>query len=169
MSGPRRGGSDTGHGGVRAVLPESRWRRLLTIGLLLALICAAVGLIYAGITPGQSEAQFTELYLLNEDRNASDYPTTLSTGESAAILVGVQSHEAGTRSYRVEVVLDNRSVETYELRLRPGQRIERTVTFTPQTPGQSRLTVHLYRGGAADAYASVYLVLTVQDKTPQPD
>ena len=59
-------------------------------------------------TPRQGE-RFTEFYILGSNHLASDYPTNLSVGENATVILGVINHEDAFRYYSVEVWLSNQT------------------------------------------------------------
>jgi uncharacterized membrane protein len=95
---------------VRISFPkdETRSDRVLIVILIVCIVIAACLLVYAVFTPRQGE-RFTEFYILGSNHLASDYPTNLSVGENATIILGVINHEDAFRYYSVEVWLSNQT------------------------------------------------------------
>ncbi|HWR27310.1 MAG TPA: DUF1616 domain-containing protein [Candidatus Thermoplasmatota archaeon] len=87
---------------------ENRIDRLLTIVLGLAILVAIAALMYVIIAPKTGE-KFTEFYLLNTERRADDYPTNLTVGEVASVIIGIVNHEYRPITYTVEVWLINQT------------------------------------------------------------
>jgi uncharacterized membrane protein len=87
---------------------ENRIDRLLTIILGIAIVVAIAALMYVIIAPKTGE-KFTEFYLLNTERRADDYPTNLTVGEDASVIIGVVNHEYRPITYTVEVWLINQT------------------------------------------------------------
>ena len=84
--------------------------RILTIFLLISIILAISALIYVIITPKVGE-RFTEFYILGEEGKAAGYPTNLSVGQNATVIIGIANHEYRRVNYTVEIWLVNASYE----------------------------------------------------------
>lgn len=82
--------------------------RVLSVILIVCIVIAACLLIYAVITPRHGE-RFTEFYVLGPNHLASDYPTNLSAGRNATVVLGVINHEDAFRYYSIEVWLSNQT------------------------------------------------------------
>ena len=63
--------------------------------------------IYAVITPAQSD-RYTELYILNSNGKAQDYPTQFSLANVTPIIVGVVNHEGRMVTYDL-IITQNES------------------------------------------------------------
>jgi len=97
-------------------MPKSgnRIDRLLTIILGIAILVAIAALMYVIITPKTGE-KFTEFYLLNTERRADDYPTNLTAGKAASVIVGITNHEYRPITFTVEVWLINQTIVSNNL------------------------------------------------------
>ncbi len=74
--------------------------KLLTIGLVIAIISSVAVLTYALTVPRTGE-RFTEFYILDSNGTAEDYPTDLSVNESGSVIIGVTNNEHATMTYFV--------------------------------------------------------------------
>jgi uncharacterized membrane protein len=92
-------------------LPKSDHRidKALTLILGAAIIIAVASLIYVIVVPKTGE-KFTEFYLLSTERRAEDYPTNLTIGEEASVIIGIVNHEYQPVTYTVEVWLINQTI-----------------------------------------------------------
>jgi uncharacterized membrane protein len=92
-------------------LPKADHRidKALTLLLGAAIIIAVASLIYVIVVPKTGE-KFTEFYLLNTERRADDYPTNLTVGKAASVIVGIANHEYRPITYTVEVWLINQTI-----------------------------------------------------------
>jgi len=88
--------------------------RILTIGLILAIISFIVISTYVLFTPFKSDS-FTEFYILNEEENIGNYPTFLGLGENATLKIGIINHEHNTKTYTVEIWLTSQTIEFDEI------------------------------------------------------
>jgi len=95
---------------INISLPKADHRidKALTLLLGAAIIIAVVSLIYVIVVPKTGE-KFTEFYLLNTNRQADDYPTNLTVGKEASVIVGIANHEYRPITYTVEVWLINQT------------------------------------------------------------
>jgi uncharacterized membrane protein len=82
--------------------------RVLTIILVISIAASLIALTYVIAVPKQGE-KFTEFYILGPGGKASDYPTNLTVGEEASLIVGIANHEYQTVYYGVEMWLVNAS------------------------------------------------------------
>jgi len=88
----------------------SRLDRALTVILVISIASSLIALAYVIVVPKQGE-EFTEFYILGPGGEAADYPTNLTVGEEASLIVGVANHEYRTVYYGVELWLVNSSFE----------------------------------------------------------
>jgi uncharacterized membrane protein len=88
---------------------EQRIDRALTLILGVAIIIAVTSLAYVIVAPKTGE-KFTEFYLLNAERRADNYPTNLTVGEEASVIIGITDHEYRPITYTVEVWLINQTM-----------------------------------------------------------
>ena len=73
-----------------------------------AIIIAVISLTYVIVVPKTGE-KFTEFYLLNTERRADTYPTNLTMGEDASVIIGIVNHEYQPITYTIEVWLINQT------------------------------------------------------------
>ena len=87
--------------------PETRTDAVLNV-LLAASVVLALGAVSFAIMVPPAGEQFSALYVLTEDDDgelvAGDYPTELTAGESAEIVVGVDNREHDTVAYTLVLV-----------------------------------------------------------------
>jgi uncharacterized membrane protein len=88
---------------------EQRIDKALTLMLGAAIIIAITSLTYVIVVPKTGE-KFTEFYLLSTERRADDYPTNLTVGEEASVIIGIVNHEYRPITYTVEVWLINQTI-----------------------------------------------------------
>jgi len=87
---------------------ENRVDKALTFILAIAIIIAIASVVYVIAVPKAGE-RFTEFYLLNTDRQADNYPTNLTVGEEASVIIGVVNHEYRTITYTIGIWLINQT------------------------------------------------------------
>jgi len=76
----------------------TRSEKILTVGLVIAVISAGFALVYVSFAPRQAE-RFTEFYVL------ASGPNTLRRAEPSYALLGITNHEGVTVDYAIEVNL----------------------------------------------------------------
>lgn len=134
----------------------------LTIVLIVILGVAICATVFIAAFPPPSEP-FTELYLLGPSGKASGYPTNLSVGQNATVVVGVINRENAVVSYRLVSTFNNKTLATNSLTLANGEKWEQPLSFTATKRGASQMvTFNLYKGKDANVYRSVYLFVNVQ-------
>jgi uncharacterized membrane protein len=79
----------------------SRIDRILSIILLIAIIAAVATTVFVIVVPKEGE-KFTEFFILGENQKAADYPTTLLTGQTGTLYIGIGNHEYRPINYTVE-------------------------------------------------------------------
>lgn len=89
---------------------RSRMDRVLSAILVFAII-AAVGTTILVIAVPKEGEKFTEFYILGDKHKAADYPTTLSVGTPASVIIGIGNHEYRNVTYHVETWLVNMSFD----------------------------------------------------------
>jgi uncharacterized membrane protein len=153
------------------MLSDDRWEtveRVLTWVLAAALVASLIGVIYVATTPGGTTDPYTEFYILGPDGNASEYPTNLSVGESGTIIVGLTNHERREMQYTVALATNTSTVTTRTVTVPDEATWEDRFTFTPESPGRTRLRILLYRGDSANLAEEPYrrLRLWVNVRSP---
>jgi hypothetical protein len=126
-----------------------RIRDAALLGLALAVAIAALTLARLGVT-GPAES-FTQLWVQG------------GTGD-APLTVGIQSHEAGPASYRLDLVVDGEVRSSTDLDLDPGaQKLVPAPTLTPGSTFEARLAL---RSNPDVVYRRV--LLHIPTPTPEP-
>lgn len=151
--------------------------KTLTVLLGVSVIAAAGALAYVLATPRPAE-RFTEFYILGPGGKAEGYPSAMSPGGNATILVGIVNQEGGTVEYRWEAVwIEGRLVgevnQTFEaageqayregvVLLAAGSQDERALDLiAPAKPGDWKLELRLRKGDAPDVYRRLHFYVTV--------
>lgn len=163
---------------------QSRRHRLLTGLLIVLVICSLAGFGY-GLVAKPSAERYTGLSVVTETDSgeyvAGGYPTNLTRGENASMVVGIENHEGRTVTYTVVPVVqrvdrsgeevtvrEQRRLEPIRASVGPNETAYRRHTFTPRTVGEDlRLAYVLYRGDPPrsvtvnSGYRHVHLWITV--------
>lgn len=134
----------------------------LSILLIIVLGVAICATVFIAAFPQPSEP-FTELYLLGPSGKASGYPTNLSVGQNATVLVGVINRENAVVSYQLVAKFNNTTFATKSFTLANNEKWEQPLSFTATTRGASqKVTFDLFKGADANVYRSVYLLVDVK-------
>ncbi len=140
----------------------NKWDKALSL-VLVAAILGAIGVLgYVLATPKVGE-KFTEFYILGPEGEAADYPTTLSVGEQAVVMLGIVNREQGIVDYRVEIVIDGTAFnEIGIITLENEGKWEELVTFSANHSGNDqKVEFLLYRDGQSEVYRSIHLWIDV--------
>lgn len=136
--------------------------KVLSVVLIIAILGALGMLGYVIANPKASE-KFTEFYILGVDRQASNYPTELTLGETATVIVGIVNHEQKNANYRVEIISAGTLIGELEpIVLQDGQGLEREINFTPVVAGgNQKVEFLLFMERATGSYRSLHLYISV--------
>lgn len=168
------------------LIHESPVDTVLTLALVVAVLAATSGLSLALVAPnGGNSYTTTKLLTENEtgDLVMDGYPTNLSSGESASVVLGVENHEGSRTSYTVVTELQSVREENGTLtvlRERELGRRNQTVpagetwyheqSVSPELSGDTQRVVFLvYRGDppaeprVANAYRPAQLTINASD------
>jgi uncharacterized membrane protein len=114
--------------------------RLLGILLVVSLLVSVSVLVYAVITPAQSDT-YTEFYILNSNGNAGDYPTQFSLANATLIIVGVVNHEGRTVTYDLVITQNESSqlttLHSEQLTVSDNGQWEKTIPLRPDAAGSN--------------------------------
>jgi uncharacterized membrane protein len=135
---------------------QSRRDRILSILLVVSLLLSVSVVVYAVITPVQSDT-YTEFYILNSNGKAGDYPTQFSLANATPIIVGVVNHEGRTVTYDL-VIAQNESSQLKTLH---------SEQFNVDDNGQWEKTI-LLRPDAAGSNIEFKFLLYEQENTTSP-
>lgn len=124
--------------------------KALYIILGLAVLAGLGAFGYAIGTPKVGE-RVTEFYLVGLDDNDRSYPSKLTVGEEAKIVIAIINNEYEIVNYRVEVRIDGvKSNEVEGITLRHQEKWENEVSFVPKVTGKDqKLEFLLYKNGEA--------------------
>ncbi len=141
---------------------------ILSIILIVAILGAIGTLGYVIATP-KVEEKFTEFYVLGLEGELIDYPSELSIGEEARVIVGIINREHETVDYQVEVKIDGvRGNQVGPLELGHDERWEEIVSFTPDRAGDSqKVEFLLYKNGKSEPYLKLYLWINVKERSSE--
>lgn len=143
---------------------RSALRFALTTVLAVALLVSLGGAAYVAVNPPETGTPYTELYVLNEQGVAADYPTNLSVGEEGTVLVGIANDEHETVEYELVVGTEQRTIERQSITLGDGESTERRVGYAFDEPGATVVRFQLYRGSASsdgEPYRQTRLIVNV--------
>lgn len=140
--------------------------KILTALLVLAVLLTAVTI---ALTRNRNAENFTELYILNEDGKAYDYPQDIVVGQQARIILVVENEERKRVDYSISVCQDN---GTIEINGEAGTRLlitlddrevwQGNVNFAFNEPGEEqRLEFDLYIDNGEKPYLSTFLKINV--------
>lgn len=148
--------------------------KALTVGIAVSIIVAAGMLAYVATAPRPSE-RFTEFYILDANGRAEAYPTNLTAGEVATIIIGLVNREGKSLNYVVVATLEEYAVTgnassaesrslvsssrvmDYVVLLGDGDRSESPLTFSVPKAGLFRLGLDLFVEGQAEPYRELHL------------
>jgi len=139
---------------------------LAAFGGLGAVAATAVALI---LSQGASldGQRYTEFYLLGPGDRAGGYPSTLTVGQEASLILGILNQEGKKATYDVALFLNGAPAQRVSgISLGPGQRWERGLPFTVDHPGEGQvLEFVLYKDGGSQPYRTLRLRVDAQPLT----
>jgi len=83
---------------------NTRVDRLLSITLILVILIAITTTIYVFTVPKEGE-QYTEFFILGENRTTARYPDLINTSQNYPIYIGLKNHENRDITYTIETWL----------------------------------------------------------------
>lgn len=145
----------------------SRLDKVLSILLVLAIL-STIGMIgYVRAVP--KVEKFTEFYILGPDGKMGGYPTELTVGEQAQVIVAMINHENATVNYTVQVKMgDYVKSTTGPIALNNGQKWEGPIEFSANMPNPNiEVQFLLFRQGDTLPYRSLHIWVNVK-ASPAP-
>jgi uncharacterized membrane protein len=147
---------------------EKRERRLYAIltGTMLIALLSAAAILYLP-TPADL---YTEFYILGAQGLAEEYIRETRLGEELTVTVGIVNHERKTKTYQIEVNIQNLWGEGGNLlvgvagpfTLQPGETVERPVHWQMPWPGQDQqVEFHLLMDDNPTPYRTLFLLMNV--------
>lgn len=147
---------------------KSRFKQKLVWILAGLLIISALGVVYFAATPQERTGPYTEFYILDTEREASEYPTKLSSGEAGELIVGIGNHEHEDMTYTVVFAIDEAVLEERTVTVENGETWEGEMSFSIDEPGRYELDILLFKGDELesldDPYRDLQLEVTVEEE-----
>jgi len=141
----------------------SRLDKVLSIGLIIAIVLALGTLGYAIASPDVGE-KYTQFYVLSAEGKTEGYPKELVVRQEAWVRVGIVNHEHVDVSYRVEITVDgviNREVGP--IVLAHQGKWEEKVSFVPTRAGENqKVEFLLYKDKEIEPSYTLYLWVDVK-------
>jgi uncharacterized membrane protein len=104
---------------------------LLNILLVLVAVVAITTTVFVIVSP-KEHAQFSDFFILGENRTADAYPDLILAGPDYPMFIGVGNHEGQNMTYRIETwvsktVFDTGTNTTSILMMEPGKSLSLTL------------------------------------------
>ncbi len=143
---------------------ESRFDRVLSIILIMAIVGAIATMAYVIAKPKTEEA-FTNFYILGPEGKMENYPQELTLGEQVEVTLGIENQENQDISYSVIVLLDGEKIQVIgPLKLINGEDWQSGVTLNPTTAGNKQeVEFQVYKGDETAPYLALHLWLDVKE------
>jgi uncharacterized membrane protein len=139
----------------------SKADKILSVILIISIILAISTTVYIIVKPKEGE-KFTEFYLLGPGGKASDYPTNLTTGQNAMVIIGIVNHEYANTTYNLVVRVNGTVINSQNVTLINDQKVEIPFNFTANSAGQKKMEFLLYKlPNNSDVYRSLHLWLQI--------
>ena len=122
---------------------ELKTRKILTIILILSIILAISTAVYIIFKPNPNGS--TEFNLLSPGGNASVYPTNLTVGQNATVILGIVNNESKTVNYNLVVTSNGVVISEQNLTLTKGEKNNIPYTFTAGSAGYKKIEFLLYK------------------------
>lgn len=139
--------------------------RVVTGVLALVVVISLGGVAYISQMPQATTGTYTEVYVLGPDGEASGYPTNLTVNETGTVIVGITNHEQGSVTYTVLLGLDNETSASRVVTVDHGRTWENRFSFKPESAGEKKLWIELYKGESPDRtrepYRKLWLAVSV--------
>ena len=129
---------------IAAAIQEEFWKkeadrnaRILNGVLAAAILITILTAVYVVTVPREGE-QFTEFFILGENRTAANYPDWIIPGRNYSMFVGVGNHENGDSTYTIETWMlqtefDNSTNSSRILIMDPDNRVQFTLAQNQTT------------------------------------
>jgi len=156
----------TPEGQQKAAPLGSRFDRVLSVVLVLAIGASLVAVSYAVLVPKPGE-HFTEFYLLGANGTLGNYTTNYTVGVLSPVTVGIINHEARDVTYELVVSANNSTqrstVYSEQVTLSDGRQWEKQIDLVVNQPGDNvKLNFALYTDPpTADPYRDTHIWVNV--------
>ena len=105
---------------------KSKTTKILTIILILSIVIAITTTSYIIVNPKQGET-FTEFYLLGPNGQASDYPTNITVGQNASVIIGIVNHEYTNVDYNLIIMSNGVTLKNENITLEDRKHNRNTI------------------------------------------
>lgn len=141
---------------------------LVYASTILVFLTILVALLFLGIGFAfdlESDADFTEFFIVPLDSNDEYYPNEIPINQPATLILGIVNHEGDVVDYRIGIFGDDKSWER-NVRLANNRSWEGEFTFTFNEPCDNcRLYFVLYKGNDTVSYRSLHVTVTAISPT----
>lgn len=152
---------------------KQRGTQILTWSLVIILLFSILGTIYIATISGGTTDPTTEFYILGSEENASNYPTSLTTGESGEFIIGITNNEDQRMEYTVRLVVNENVLEERVVEVADQNTWEDDFQFSINEEGTYRLEILLFIGDniepSAEPYRELHLWVTITDEETEPE
>lgn len=145
------------------------WSKISLVNKILGIIMVITVLSFIvaiGFTLDKAKIneKFTEFYFLDTNGNTDDLRKVINLGDTYSLTLGIVNHEQSTTSYQLEVLFNNEQVSTIgPLVLYSGEKLEKLLSYTPQTIGDNqRLDFLLRKNGQVGVYLELHVWLSIK-------
>jgi uncharacterized membrane protein len=140
---------------------ESKTSKILSIVLIISILLAIGTTAYIIIKPKQGET-FTEFYLLGPNGQAANYPTNLTVGQNASVIIGIMNHEQKTVNYNLVITSNGNVMSDQNITITNGNKTEIPYNFAESTGGNKEIEFLLYKlPDNNNIYRSLHLFVNV--------
>ena len=165
-----------------------RGNQILNAALAVAILITIITAVYVLTVPREGE-QFTEFFILGENRTTANYPDKIIPGQDYPMYVGIANHEYGDITYTIETWMvltefDNVTNSSYILAMDPNNRVQLTLVhnqtviipynLSAQKSGYNRVEFLLFKDivygpeitgtdRISASYRDLHLKVTVQE------
>jgi uncharacterized membrane protein len=126
--------SEIGDSVRKGIFPGSKSRvdQILAVTLLLVAVIAIITTIYVFAVPKEGE-QYTDFFVLGENRTATKYPDIINTSQNYPIYIGIGNHENRETTYTIETWVlrtefNNITNTTRIVAMDPNDRLQLTLS-----------------------------------------
>lgn len=140
---------------------ESKTSKVLSIILIFTILLAIATTAYVIVNPKPGET-FTEFYILGSGGKASDYPTNLTVGQNASVIIGIVNHEAQTVNYQLVIKSNNTVLSNQKITVNNGNTKQIPYKFSLKSPGSNEIEFLLYKlPDNTNIYRSLHIYVNV--------
>ena len=126
--------------------------------LVMVSILGSLGMLGYYIASPAVES-FTEFYILDVNGEVQNYPSEISAGDEAEVILGIVNKEQVKTSYRIEIAVDGTKYnEAGPILLEHNEKWEDLIEFSINKAGnEQKVEFLLFKDGQSEAYRSIHL------------